>query len=390
MKIFHIWHGWFFFLFLFCAAIVFSNAIHWVIFRLLRRRQQEEAVKRTGLGYGLHLHEHLGKPARAIFVLTCLILIQHYLPVSHSIRHIVIQTLAVAIVLALGWFAVGTVYVLENIFLRRFDITVADNMHARRVRTQFQVFRRIIIAFLMIVTVGAALYTFHDARLWRAGTGLLASAGLASLVLATAAKSTASNFLAGLQIAFTQPIRLDDVVIVQGEYGNVEEINSAYVVIRCWDLRRLIVPLSYFIENSFQNWTRSSADILGYAYLYLDYSVPIDPIREELQRIVSSSKLWDGKVANVQITNLKEHTMEVRCLISAANAGNSSDLCSLIREKMIEFVRANYPNGLPRTRLETDSPLELKTDFAAPPNAAVPKEVVPELSSETGRDGNFR
>jgi small-conductance mechanosensitive channel len=150
---------------------------------------------------------------------------------------------------------------------------------------------------------------------------------------------------------------------VQGEYGNVEEINSAYVVIRCWDLRRLIVPLSYFIENSFQNWTRSSANILGYAYLYLDYSVPIDPIREELTRILSTTELWDGRVNNVQITNLKEHTMEVRCLISAANSGNSSNLVSLIREKMIEFVRKNYPNGLPRTRLETDSPLEFKTNF---------------------------
>jgi small-conductance mechanosensitive channel len=284
-----------------------------------------------------------------------------------------VQTLAVAMVLAMGWFVVGVVYIAERVLLRRFDISVADNVRARRVRTQFQVFRRVIVAFVMIVTVGAALYTFHDARLWRAGTGLLASAGLASLILATAAKSTASNFLAGMQIAFTQPIRLDDVVIVQGEYGNVEEINSAYVVIRCWDLRRLIVPLSYFIENSFQNWTRSSADILGYAYLYLDYSVPIDPIRQELQRIVSSSKLWDGKVVNVQITNLKEHTMEVRCLISAANSGNSSDLCSMIREKMIEFVRANYPNGLPRTRLETDTPLQFATSSTqasgAPPPA---------------------
>jgi small-conductance mechanosensitive channel len=368
MKIFHIWHGWFFVLFLMCAALVFSNAIHWVIFRVLRRKQQEPGAKEIGFNSGLHLHQHLGKPARAIFILTCLFLVQHYLPVSHAIHHIVVQTLAVAMVLAMGWFVVGVVYIAERVLLRRFDISVADNVRARRVRTQFQVFRRVIVAFVMIVTVGAALYTFHDARLWRAGTGLLASAGLASLLLATAAKSTASNFLAGMQIAFTQPIRLDDVVIVQGEYGNVEEINSAYVVIRCWDLRRLIVPLSYFIENSFQNWTRSSADILGYAYLYLDYSVPIDPIREELRRIVSSSKLWDGKVVNVQITNLKEHTMEVRCLISAANSGNSSDLCSLIREKMIEFVRANYPNGLPRTRLETDQPLELKTNFPVTPN----------------------
>ena len=368
MKFLHIWHGWFLVMFLFCAALVFSNALHWILFRILRREQQEGGPRR--ISSGLHLHQHLAKPARAIFILTCLFIVQHYLPVSLAIHRNVAQVLAIAMVFALGWFAVGVVYVLENFFLRRFDITATDNMQARRVKTQFLVFRRIIIAFIVVLTAGAALYTSHDERLWHAGTGLLASAGLASLVLATAAKSTASNFLAGMQIAFTQPIRLDDVVIVQGEYGNVEEINSAYVVIRCWDLRRLIVPLSYFIENSFQNWTRHSADILGYAYLYLDYSVPIEPIRQELTRILSTTELWDGKVNNVQITNLKEHTMEVRCLISAANAGNSSNLASLIREKMIEFVRTNYPNGFPRTRLETDSPLELKASFPAAPGPA--------------------
>jgi small-conductance mechanosensitive channel len=355
-------------MFLFCAALVFSNALHWILFRILRHEQQEDGPRR--ISSGLHLHQYLARPARAIFILTCLFIVQHYLPVSAAIRHVVLQTLTLAMVLALGWFAIGIVYVLENFFLRRFDITATDNMQARRVKTQFQVFRRIVIAFIVVLTAGAALYTSHDERLWHAGTGLLASAGLASLVLATAAKSTASNFLAGMQIAFTQPIRLDDVVIVQGEYGNVEEINSAYVVIRCWDLRRLIVPLSYFIENSFQNWTRHSAAILGYAYLYLDYSVPIDPIREELTRILSTTEFWDGKVNNVQITNLKEHTMEVRCLFSAASSGNSSNLASLIREKMIEFVRANYPNGLPRTRLETGSPLELKTNF--PEGATAP------------------
>jgi small-conductance mechanosensitive channel len=366
MRLLHIWHGWFLVFFLTCAALVFSNGIHWILFRILRRKQQEEGTVQLSLG--LHLQQHLTKPARAIFILTCLFVVQGFLPVSETVHHIVVQTLAVSMAIAIGWFAVGTVYVLENLFLRRFDVKATDNMQARRIRTQFQVFRRVVIAFIVVITAGAALYTFHDDRLWHAGTGLLASAGLASLVLATAAKSTASNFLAGMQIAFTQPIRLDDVVIVQGEYGNVEEINSSYVVIRCWDLRRLIVPLSYFIENSFQNWTRQSADILGYAYLYLDYSVPIDAIREELTRVLATTRLWDGKVNNVQITNLKEHTMEVRCLISAASAGNSSDLASFIREKMIEFVRVNYPGGLPRTRLATDFPLEINTHSQQPTN----------------------
>jgi len=202
-----------------------------------------------------------------------------------------------------------------------------------------------------VLTVAAALYTFHDDRLWRAGTGLLASAGLASLVLATAAKSTASNFLAGLQIALTQPIRIDDVVIVQGEWGRVEEITQSYVVIRIWDLRRLIVPLTYFIENSFQNWTRDSSDLLGTAFLYLDYAVPVEPLREHLQKVVAASKQWDRKVCGLQVTDLKEHTMELRCLMSAANASDSFDLRCIVREEMMRFVRENYPAAFPQARI---------------------------------------
>jgi len=258
-------------------------------------------------------------------------------------------------VISLGWFAAGMVYVIQNVFLRRFDLSAADNVRARRIHTQFQLFRRVVLAFIFLITVGVALYTFHDERLWRAGTGLLASAGLATLVLATAAKSTASNFLAGMQIALTEPIRIDDVVIVQGEYGRIEEITSAYVVVRCWDLRRLIVPLSYFIENSFQNWTRSSADLLGYAYLYLDYTVPVEPLRKKLQEIVAASKLWDRKVCGLQVTNLKERTMEIRCLISASNSSDSFDLCCIIREQMMAFVRENYPEAFPLARFAAEA-----------------------------------
>jgi small-conductance mechanosensitive channel len=350
VRLLHIWHGWFLPFFLFCAAIVFSNGIHWVLFRVLRRKQEEHS-RRLGLG----LQTHLGKPARAIFVITCLFLVQPSLPVSAGLHHDVRLALAIAMVISLGWFAAGMVYVIQNVFLRRFDLSAADNVRARRIHTQFQLFRRVVLAFIFLITVGVALYTFHDERLWRAGTGLLASAGLATLVLATAAKSTASNFLAGMQIALTEPIRIDDVVIVQGEYGRIEEITSAYVVVRCWDLRRLIVPLSYFIENSFQNWTRSSADLLGYAYLYLDYTVPVEPLRKKLQEIVAASKLWDRKVCGLQVTNLKERTMEIRCLISASNSSDSFDLCCIIREQMMAFVRENYPEAFPLARFAAEA-----------------------------------
>ena len=181
-------------------------------------------------------------------------------------------------------------------------------------------------------------------------TRLLASAGLATLVLATAAKSTASNFLAGMQIALTEPIRIDDVVVVQGEWGQIEEIASSYVVVKCWDLRRLIVPLSYFIDNSFQNWTRSSSELMGTAFLYLDYSVPVEPLRKQLQQIVAASKLWDGKVCALQVTDLKEHTMEIRCLISTSNSSDNFDLRCIIREQMMAFVQEKYPEAFPKAR----------------------------------------
>lgn len=350
MRLIHIWHGWFLPFFLFCAALVFSNGIHWIVFRLVKRKQEEKPQR-----FGLGLHGYLGKPARAIFVITCLFLVQPSLPVSADLHHDFRVALAIAMVVSLGWFAAGMVYVIENIFLRRFDLKAANNVRARRVHTQLQLFRRLILTFIFVITAGVALYTFHDDRLWRAGTGLLASAGLATLVLATAAKSTASNFLAGMQIALTEPIRIDDVVVVQGEWGRIEEITSAYVVVKCWDLRRLIVPLTYFIENSFQNWTRSSADLLGTAFLYLDYTVPVEPLRKHLQQIVSTSKQWDGKVCALQVTNLKEHTMEIRCLISTSSSSDNFDLCCMIREQMMAFVQEKYPEAFPRARFLAQS-----------------------------------
>ena len=256
-----------------------------------------------------------------------------------------------AMVLSLSWFAIGLVYIFERALLRRYDISVENNMRARQVHTQMLIFRRAMIGFILVLTAGCILWTFHDERVWKAGTGLLASAGIASLILATAAKSTASNFLAGLQIALTSPIRIDDVVVVQGEWGRIEEITSAYVVIKIWDQRRMIVPLSYFIENSFTNWTRRSADILGTAFLYVDYAVPVEAMRAQLQKIAESSPLWDKRVCGLQVTDLKEHTMEIRCLVSSRNSSESFDLRCQVREEMIAFLRENYPHAFPRVRL---------------------------------------
>jgi hypothetical protein len=184
------------------------------------------------------------------------------------------------------------------------------------------------------------------------GESLLASAGLAALIAGFAARSTLTNLAAGIQIAFTQPIRLGDAVIVEGEYGWIEEINITYVVMRIWDLRRLVIPISYFSEKPFQNWTRNTADLLGTVFLYTDYSLPVDPVRKELQRILESTKLWDGKVWGLQVTNATDRTMELRALMSASDSSTAWDLRCYVREKLILFLQQQFPQCLPKTRAE--------------------------------------
>ena len=260
------------------------------------------------------------------------------------------KTVGVAWFVALGWLLIALVYCFEDFLLLRFDVSMADNLRARRARTQVLLMRRMVIALLVIVDAGLVLSVFRDSQIWHYGAGLLASAGLASLLLATAAKSSASNLLAGMQIALTEPIRLDDVVIVEGQWGRIEEITTTYVVVAIWDQRRLIVPLSYFIENSFQNWTRQSAELLGYPYLYVDYSVPVEPLREEFKRICESTSLWDKRVCVLQVTDLSSSMMQIRCLFSVRNSSDQWNLSCVVREKMVEFIRANYPDAFPRTR----------------------------------------
>jgi small-conductance mechanosensitive channel len=342
----HLRHGWFLAIFLFCAAMVLSNAVHWILFRILRRKEQQG----TTPGWGIQ--RHLGGPSRAVFMITCLLFVIPIIPglsadVLATIRHAVVMVL----VCAIGWFLVGCVYVLQTFMLRKYDLKATDNLHARRVHTQFQVFRHLLVGFVVIITIGALLWTSNDPRIWHYGSGLLASAGIASLLLASAAKSTVSNLLAGIQIAFTEPIRIDDVVVIKGEWGRIEEITSAYVVVNIWDLRRLIVPLSYFIENPIENWTRVSSQILGSSFLYVDFSVPIKELREELTRVVHADPNWDGQVLGLQVTNLSEKTMELRCLMSSSDSSKSFDLRCNVREAMIAYIQQHYPEALPTMRI---------------------------------------
>jgi len=248
------------------------------------------------------------------------------------------------------WLLVRAVAAGEQAILRDHPMEVADNLAARRIQTQNRVLSRVLMGAIILVGASMVLLTFPMVR--QIGTALLASAGIIGLVAGIAAKPVFGNLIAGLQIALTQPIRLDDVVIVEGEWGRVEEIGSSYVVVRIWDERRMVVPLTWFIENPFQNWTRRSADLLGTAFLWLDYRAPIAAIRSELERICKGEALWDGRVCVTQVTETTDHTLQVRLLVSARNSGDAFDLRCIVRERMLDFLAREHPQALPRTRAE--------------------------------------
>lgn len=249
-----------------------------------------------------------------------------------------------------SWLLIKIIYALQDYVLSRFEIGAEDNLKARKIHTQMRVLKRIAVIIVGVVALAVMLMTFPKVR--QLGTAILASAGIIGIVVGMAAQRTIGTFIAGLQIAFTQPIRVDDVVIVENEWGRIEEITLTYVVVKIWDLRRLIVPITYFIEKPFQNWTRVTADILGTIYLYVDYTVPIEAIREELHRILKNSELWDSKVCVLQVTNTSERAIELRALISAADASVAWTLRCEVREKLVEFIKKNYPQALPKLRAE--------------------------------------
>ncbi len=327
------------------AVTVMALIAHRMFFALASR-----LVQRTSSPIDNSLLRHGDKPAQLILPLLAVLLT---LPVSSvpvaievPIRHVI----GLGLIAAVGWLLIALLQVSEDVVALRHSIDVRDNLAARRIRTQVEVLRRIFATVIVIVTVAIMLMTFPAIR--HLGEGLFASAGLAALIAGLAARSTMSNLIAGMQVAMTQPIRLDDVVIVDGEWGRIEEISTTYVVVRIWDLRTLIVPLSYFIEKPFQNWTRSTADLLGTVFLYADYTVPVQAVRVELQRILKASGMWDGKAWGLQVTNASERTMEMRALMSAPDSSIAWDLRCHVREELIRFLQDQYPQSLPKIRAE--------------------------------------
>lgn len=261
-----------------------------------------------------------------------------------------LHAIRIGLIGCVTWLLVRVVAAVEAAILRNHSIDVADNLVARRIHTQTRVLSRVVMGTVILLGVSIALLSFPAVR--QIGATLLASAGIIGLVAGIAAKPVFGNLIAGLQIALTQPIRLDDVVIVQGEWGRIEEITSSFVVVHIWDERRLVVPLTWFIENPFQNWTRRDAQMLGTAFLWLDYRVPMAAVRAQLQAICESDERWDGRVCVSQITDTSERSVQVRLLVSARNSGDAFDLRCVVRERMIDFLLREYPESLPRLRAE--------------------------------------
>lgn len=283
---------------------------------------------------------------------------------------------ALGLVGALTWAAARGVNAISVGIASLYPLDVADNLYARRVQTQTRVLTRTISALIGIIGVSAALMTFPAVRQF--GTSLLASAGLAGLVVGFAAKPVLGNVLAGLQIALTQPISIDDVVIVEGEWGRIEEITGAYVVVAIWDQRRLVVPLTYFIEKPFQNWTRSNAEIIGTVFWWFDYRLPLEPLRAELERVCRAAPEWDGRFFLLQVTDTTETTMQLRALVTAADSPKAFDLRCRVREAIVDFVQREYPDYLPTRRVAlATGPQQNAEATAAPannPDIATPPE----------------
>lgn len=332
-------------------VILASLVLYWLLSRLFIRISRKETGQTLRMAW-----RKFRNPILMVILLVDFIILKELFTLEEKASDAVNHFITLAIIFCVTWLVIRAVNLTRELILSQYDISEKDNLKARKVYTQFRVLERIIIFMVILIAVAIALMTFEGIR--RIGISMFASAGVAGIIIGFAAQKLLSSILAGFQIALTQPIRIEDVVIVENEWGWIEEITLTYVVVRLWDKRRLIVPTTYFIEHPFQNWTRNSADILGSVFIYTDYSVPVEKLREAFMEIVKGSELWDGKTAVLQVTNATERSIEIRALMSAASSPAAWDLRVDVREKLIGFLQENYRESLPRTRVEMKGPSE--------------------------------
>lgn len=328
-----------------CVAVVVGYFLHFAVSAIAMRLARHTSTPADDI-----LVASIRRPLGLFLPVGAAMTALPFVTLPDAVFPVVRHGLLILLIAAAGWGTLGLLHGIGDVILARVRIDHADNLEERQIHTRVMVFNRIAVVIVVILTLALIMMTFPNIR--HLGVSLFASAGVAGLVLGLAARPTISNLIAGLQIALSQPIRVDDVVIVEGEWGWIEEITMTYVVIRIWDQRRLIVPLSNFIEKPFQNWTRKTADIIGTVYLHADYTVPVAEIREELKRRVKDHPKWDGKVCVLQVTNATDRTVELRALVSARNSPDAWDLRCDIREGLIGYLQQHHPECLPRIRAE--------------------------------------
>ncbi|MDN2566105.1 mechanosensitive ion channel family protein [Aquibium sp. A9E412] len=326
------------------AAIAAALLVHWLVYRITRR-----LVARQDLVWRSIVARTSG-PTRLAAVIVAVAFASPLAAPSEAGSAMLRHALLVFFIVLVAWVARTALHIWTTVHLRRFKLDSHDNLLARKHVTQTRILRRVADTLIVVIAIGAVMMTFESVRQY--GVSLLASAGAAGLVVGLALQPLLKNLFAGVQLALTQPIRLDDAVIVEGEWGKVEEITSTYVVVRIWDWRRMILPLSYFIEQPFQNWTRETASLIGAVKLYVDYTVPVEALRARVAEVLAETELWDGDVMAVQVTDLGETTMTVRVIASAADSGKAWDLRCLLRERLVAYLQENHPEALPRLRAD--------------------------------------
>ncbi|EMP56209.1 mechanosensitive ion channel family protein [Marinobacter santoriniensis NKSG1] len=322
-------------------AVLSTYVVYRLTLALIRHFTESRTVPRL----------FLDAAARALGAVLCLLALSGALsaapddlPLLAGFR----QATTLFLILAMTWAAVRLTSAIGEVIVAMNPVLEGQWQRARKVETQTRFLVRCLNILIVIIGFGAALMTFESVR--QVGASVLASAGVGGIILGFAARPVLSNLLAGMQIALTQPFRIDDVLHVQGEWCWVEEVTATYVVLRVWDLRRLVVPLQWFIENPFQNWSRKSADLLGTVFIWVDYTMPVEPLREEFKRLLDESDQWDGKVATVQVTDSNDQAMQVRFLMSAPDSSKNWDLRCAVREGLVTYVQKHYPSHLPRMR----------------------------------------
>jgi small-conductance mechanosensitive channel len=325
------------------AALLIGMLIYLVLFSvLLKIANRADSLLNT------ILVNRMRAPARLLLPLFALMLLTPSLSIPAELRDVTQHLFSLSLIVLITWLVITIIIASRDIIIGRYDIDAKESFKARAVYTQLTMAIKVILVIVVIIALASMLMSFDKIR--AIGVSILASAGIMGIIAGFAAQRSLSTLLAGLQIAITQPIRINDVVIVEGEWGTIEEITLTYVVVKIWDLRRLIVPVTFFLEKTFQNWTRSSTNILGTVLLYVDYTAPVPEIRHKLLEFLQGSKTWDREVWGLQVTNASERVLELRALMSAVDAPTSWDLRCEVREKLVAFLKETYPESLPRSR----------------------------------------